>query len=252
MNSFVYEKVSEALASYDVPDYAVFALYNRLSGQYSNPSRFFHTLEHIEFVLKRAELEFEHVEPDKWPLAYLAIAYHDVVYTPGSALNEKRSANFAVSELQDFLPVSDVERIAQAILATDYGRPFVGDSLCAVVVDADLSSLARPWKQFCADRKKIKLEFKDFSEEEFVQGTVAFFKKLLERPRIFQLPTTFKRYEFLARHNMTCTIAELESKGVCEYVCQQCARVAIAKVGDPIECEKCGFDMFATLTNTHK
>ncbi len=252
MNSFVYEKVREALANYGVPDYEISALYNRLSGQYTNPGRFFHTLDHVEFVLKRAELEFEYIKPDEWPLAYLAIAYHDIVYTPGDILNEERSANFAVSELQDFLPVSDLEHVAQAILATDHGRPFVGDSLCAVVADADLSSLAKPWREFCADRKKIKLEFKDFSEKEFKQGTVAFFKKLLGKPRIFRLPTAFKKYENLARHNMACTIAELESKGVCDFVCQYCARVAIAKVGDPIECEKCGFDMFATLTNTHK
>ena len=57
---------------------------------YDEPHRFYHTLEHIEDVLKQL-LNADLLKHDE---LFLAAVFHDIIYNPQSNTNEEDSAEF--------------------------------------------------------------------------------------------------------------------------------------------------------------
>ena len=80
---------------------------------YDEPHRFYHTLEHIEDVLKQL-LNADLLKHDE---LFLAAVFHDIIYNPQSNTNEEDSAEFFLhSAKSTSLTGEQKEHIKQLIL----------------------------------------------------------------------------------------------------------------------------------------
>jgi pantetheine-phosphate adenylyltransferase len=128
-----------------------------LINAYEEPHRFYHTLEHIEFVLKQLHdtglLKHDEV--------FLAAVFHDIVYDPQSKNNEEDSAEYFMNAAKSSgLSIDQKEHIRQLILDTKHHKPTVPFS--EELIAADLAILNEPFD------KLIRYEKQIFKEYQFV------------------------------------------------------------------------------------
>jgi predicted metal-dependent HD superfamily phosphohydrolase len=135
----------------------------------------------------------------------LAIWFHDVIYVPGAADNEQRSADLFAHRAADKLSPEMIDRIGGYILSTTHHEPPT-DEGSKFVVDIDLSGFGLPPELFRRDGDNIRREFDHISEAEFICGQTKFLQKLLDRGRIYSTSFFHDRYEAQARRNIRGTI----------------------------------------------
>ena len=110
-----------------------------LVARYGEPSRHYHTLDHIRAVLGHVDALW----PDA-PLALeLAAWLHDVVYDSRAADNEERSADYARALLPALgVAESTIDETARLILLTRSHEAGPGDRAGQTLLDADLAILS--------------------------------------------------------------------------------------------------------------
>ena len=124
---------------------------------YDEPHRFYHTLEHIEFVLK----QLHDVDLLKHDELFLATIFHDIVYNPQSNTNEEDSAEYFLNAAKSSpLKAEQKEHIKQLILDTKHHKATVQYS--KEFIKADLAILDTSFD------KLIKYEKQIFKEYQFV------------------------------------------------------------------------------------
>jgi len=183
-------------------------LCSTIFASYKEPHRKYHTLEHIECMLRHAN------KPEE-PLV-MAIAIHDICYreypvAPG--INEHYSME-AVDFLSKFeLPLC--KEVKEAILATAfYGQVQAHLSpLAQELCDLDLCNLALDYEEYCYWSElaldEAKIIYKNLVKEPigFVYGQVAFLSKMLQREKLYYSHT---EWEEPARKNMELRRTKLE------------------------------------------
>ena len=121
---------------------------------YDEPHRFYHTLEHIEDVLK----QLHDVDLLKHDELFLAAVFHDIVYNPQSNTNEEDSAEFFLkSSKSSSLTGEQKEHIKQLILDTKHHKPSVKFS--EEFIKADLAILNSSFDKLIKYEKQIFKEF---------------------------------------------------------------------------------------------
>lgn len=186
-----------------------------LEARYSEGYRYYHNTEHILRMLDRASDLFRNVGGQSldrtWEGAVqVAILYHDAVYIPGFALNEKLSADMMVSHLLAMnCNWAFIAYVAKLIRATKNHGPsdWVAQN---VITDSDLYELgtdryhengANIWREAgCPD---LETTWKD--------GRRAFLTAYLGRSKLFHLPGQGD----LERHARTKMKTELQTLGGC-------------------------------------
>ena len=165
-----------------------------LTRRYLEPHRRYHALGHIADLLclgRDLELTDEQV---------MAIWFHDAIYDSHSTTNEEASAKLAETGLARCgWAAPRIARVARMVRDTKAHEPSSPES--ELVIDLDLSPLAAEWERFVANTAAIRFEYSWVSEPEFTAGRRAFFRALLERPRIFRSEFG-KRLEAQARANL--------------------------------------------------
>lgn len=78
--------------------------------------------------------------------------------------------------------------------------------------DIDLSILAAPPDEIARFEAGIRREFEWVDEELYRTARSAVLRRFLERPAIYTTPTLRRRFEALARSNLTRPIASLVSR----------------------------------------
>jgi predicted metal-dependent HD superfamily phosphohydrolase len=186
--------------------------YNRIKSMYSEPERFYHTLEgHIAHCLD----EFEPVkhlaeQPDELELA---LWLHDIICYPGGKGNEGRSAMFAYGLVTYMgLPQSFGSSVYDLILATDHKKkPVSVDG--KLIVDIDLSILGQPEEVFDEYEENITKEYsdviKELSEEEFKVGRIGILVGFLNKRPIYHTEFFRNKYENQAIKNLQRSIEKL-------------------------------------------
>ena len=181
------------------------SLWQELEQAYTQPSRHYHTLNHLEALLQELlplQAQFKH-----WPTVVLAIAWHDVVYNVLKQNNEEKSAEFAVARLkQTTFPTEQTERCRQLILATKKHEP--ADEETNLFTDADLSILGAPL--VCVDTDQcyqqytqhIRKEYSIYPNVVYNPGRKKVLQHFLNMPRIYKTDYFFDRYEKQARVNL--------------------------------------------------
>lgn len=175
------------------------AIHQHLIDSYSEPQRYYHTLDHIEYCLSLFdEISSDAHNPDA---IELAIWYHDVVYTPGAVDNEQLSADQFMATSHGVFDDALRDTIYRHIMATVHNGSEVKDTDTQYMLDIDLSSFGRPWPEFIHDSDNLRLEMKDQPDEVFYQKQAAFQDKLFGQPRFFKSDYFYHKYEIQARQN---------------------------------------------------
>ena len=175
---------------------------------YCDPARHYHNLHHVAECLR----ELDPVRPSCQNVLAVqaALLLHDCVYDPARADNEERSADVASRLLasvgHDEALLSSTRRL---ILATRHATsPAEGDE--QIVVDIDLSILAKSAEEFDAYERAIRLEYAFVPDDAFAAGRARLLRRFLARPSIYATSHFRQRYEQTARANLLRSLKQLE------------------------------------------
>lgn len=184
--------------------------YNEIKKRYTERHRRYHAFGHIAHCLGEFNEEVRELalHPEE---TEMALWLHDVIYDPAKNDNEEQSAAFAIEMLRALQirnPV--IFRISRLILWTTHiAMPEGIDA--QITVDIDLSPLGAPREKFLSNRKDIRYEYRNKSDEEFRIDTIAFLERFLARPRIFFTEYFITKYEAQAQKNLHTSLAELRA-----------------------------------------
>lgn len=188
---------------------------------YNQEHRAYHNLDHIQEMLRQLPEELSEVE-----IAIEAILFHDIVYasTPQAAgLNEALSIAeylfYNTKTLAYDTPFGKngdgsleyERRVIEAINATAYHLVDQKNisSTTQIVLDLDLSTIARPWEEYLSWQDKVTQENKIiYGESAAIRGAQDFLSKLLQRDKLYYLHT---QGEQQARSNIHSYIERLRS-----------------------------------------
>jgi predicted metal-dependent HD superfamily phosphohydrolase len=181
-------------------------VFNDLVHRYNDPSRHYHTLEHIASVLDTIAL----LDAAPSPALLLAGWLHDVVYDSRAGDNEQRSADYALSLPEDLQLAQEVrEESARLILLTKSHLAEPADRVGHVLLDADLAILGVEPSVYAAYAAAIRREYAWVSEADYRTGRRKVLQSFLSRPRIFRTPRMLDQAEACARTNLANEIAAL-------------------------------------------
>ena len=184
------------------------ALTANLAARYAEPHRQYHTVAHVEALLRHLDAhrtlarQPAHIEAAIW--------YHDVVYDTRRNDNETCSADIARFELMSigWLGI-DVERVAGMVEATRHHRVVDGDSDTLLFLDLDLSVLGAGASEYDAYRDAIRAEFSWVPGTDYRAGRAQVLRAFLERDAIYRTPELAARWEAPARSNLQRELAAL-------------------------------------------
>jgi predicted metal-dependent HD superfamily phosphohydrolase len=169
-------------------------------GGWLEAHRRYHGLDHLRDCLGR--LDEASVSGHQRDVAEAALWYHDLVYQPGAADNESKSAERARAALADGgVPHDIADEIARLVLLTAHSAP-AADPVGALVCDVDLSILGRPADAFAEYERRIREEYRQIPESLYLAGRARVLKALLARAPLFRTDHFRRRYEETARRNL--------------------------------------------------
>jgi predicted metal-dependent HD superfamily phosphohydrolase len=182
------------------------AAFAQLVARYAEAHRHYHTLAHIDACLRWLDL-FRRVAEHPHEVE-LALWFHDVVYLPGRADNERRSAEFARLQLGALaVAAATVTRIARYVEATEQHSATGGDA--ALVADLDLTILGSPPSDFELFERQIRREYAHVPGPMYRVGRRRVLQRLVSRQVIYQVPQIRQQLETPARANLGRRIGEL-------------------------------------------
>lgn len=174
--------------------------YDELSTAYSSPSRHYHSLAHLSFMLK--EIKESTLCFQDGDAALFALYYHDMVYEPTRNDNEEQSAAIATEQLQAMnCPSTLIINCNQLILASKGHEESLNNDV-NLFTDIDLAILGKPWKHYQRYTQAIRKEYAMYNDEAYCKGRQKVLHHFLAMPSIFK--TTYFRtlYEVNARENI--------------------------------------------------
>ena len=130
------------------------ALGEALINAYAQPWRRYHGQSHVTWLLDEAERRAELIADPAF-VGY-AIWFHDAVYKPGEADNEKFSADWARTALAAKGALA--ERVARVIEMTKHHERGEASGDEALFLDMDIAILGAPWEGYCRYAADIRAE----------------------------------------------------------------------------------------------
>ena len=178
-----------------------------LLAQYSQPSRAYHTTQHISECLEQLALAAHlTIHPGE---VELAIWFHDAAYDTRSDQNEELSAAMACEVLHQADAAAVVQtRVRSLVLATRHDtEPESGDA--RLMVDIDLSILGAEPSRFDEYETQVRSEYSWVPELEFRKARSRVLRSFLRRRSIYATEFFRERLEASARSNLARSIRRL-------------------------------------------
>jgi predicted metal-dependent HD superfamily phosphohydrolase len=181
---------------------------DELKARYSEPPRAYHTMQHIEECF--AWFGQAHVLAHAKGEVACALLYHDAIYDTHASDNEQKSANLALSVIEEY-SVADTDvcdRVESLILATRHAaEPRSQDE--QLLVDIDLAILGAAPARFDEYEQQVRREYAWVEEANFRRERGRILRQFLERPTLYSTTFFRERLEDQARHNLSRAIAAL-------------------------------------------
>lgn len=174
-------------------------VFESLAARYSEPSRSYHTLQHIAEGIEH--LKAARNAPPEVALAWW---FHDALYDPKRQDNEEKSAAWAKAVL-GATPLA--EKVAAAILATKLGA-FAADPAQRLLVDIDLAGLAAPEPRFSEIAAQLRREYAHLDDAAYRVWRLDSLRGFTARAYIYQSPE-LRSFETRARKNLERAINAL-------------------------------------------
>jgi predicted metal-dependent HD superfamily phosphohydrolase len=198
-----WQRCCEGLGAFFAPGGGALAqkLFERLIARYAEPSRHYHSLQHLVECISHFEAaEGLAAHPGE---VEMALWFHDAIYELGRHDNELVSASWAVAELLSAgVEPRAVERIRALIMATLHSASPTGTDEC-LLVDIDLSILGAAEPRFQEYERQIRAEYAFVPEALFNQKRKEILQSFLNRARIYSTEYFFQRLEPVARSNLS-------------------------------------------------
>lgn len=145
---------------------------------WKEPHRFFHTLEHLNYVLKGLTLQKDDVESElEWEALVLAAFFHDSFYVPGDKANEVKSVEIMDAYVGNELHNDPSVRLARKIILDTAELSENKTKLFKIFQTADCWGLINwNFEDILPYEEKIFREFRRFPWEKYKKGRVDFLR----------------------------------------------------------------------------
>lgn len=203
----------ETCAAVRVADSALVESYftNRIEMQYSEPSRVYHSLSHIEAMLRLWDRYRSHLQHPE--VVAFCIFFHDVVYDGRRKDNEEQS----VAQWEEFAASAGIEDpavvfpVSRYILQTKHHLKCAPDDHADLLyfLDFDLEILGAEEERYLRYAAGVRAEYSHISDEDFQRGRGQVIKAFLETPRLYFTQEFRNLYEQRARQNLQNELAHL-------------------------------------------
>ena len=184
-------------------------LWDEIADKYSQPSRHYHTLNHLDFIYQELQPVQKNVRD--WNITILAIAYHDIVYNVLKDDNEEKSADHARRVLSGLVPDERLGILHEMIMATKK-HGVCSNPDANYFTDADLSILGTSRDVYLNYTKQIRKEYKLFPDIIYKEGRRKVIQHFLKKDTIFKTPFFSGRYETQANENLRAELKLLSGK----------------------------------------
>jgi predicted metal-dependent HD superfamily phosphohydrolase len=152
--------------------------------RYSEPHRFYHTLDHIDEMCHTLNLFRRYMEDDKFSELLIAAIFHDFIYEAGSKSNETLSAAAARTFCGVFHGDGpNADDVAGMIMETVHHDPDPRNFRACALVDADLLRFASErssYHDYC-----IRQEFIAVDTFLYLSGRITFLTEFQKRKPFF-------------------------------------------------------------------
>lgn len=186
---------------------ASFECYDALYAAYSEKHRFYHTVKHIEAMLRHYDAVKDIAE--RPAELELAIWFHDAIYKALSKSNELDSAEWAKEfSLSNGYDLEGAERIHSLIMATLHNG-IVRDKDQKLIVDIDLTVLGASPEVYDEFERNVRKEYKMVPAFIYRKKRKELLKSFLNNESIYSLDYFKEKYENVARHNINRAIEML-------------------------------------------
>jgi predicted metal-dependent HD superfamily phosphohydrolase len=184
---------------------AVTEVFNRLIERYKEPSRHYHTLEHILNGFKVYYQLFALTE--QLPvLEFFAWMYHDAVYDTTQSDNEAKSAEVFMRDAPMLgFTMEDVDKVTQLILATEPSAEPL-----SVINDMDLAELGADPAVFDANTDNIRKEYYWVEPKVWRKGRIAVLSQILKRENLYVTKPFSDKFSNQAVENLKRAITNLK------------------------------------------
>ncbi|MCP4270651.1 MAG: hypothetical protein GY781_01615 [Gammaproteobacteria bacterium] len=174
-------------------------IWNILTKHYSEPSRFYHTREHILCCLQQFD-KIKHLLNSS-DAVQMSIWFHDVIYNIEAKDNEEQSALFFSQLSKGFLDDSFINKVSEFINSTKHltATPSFDQ---AYLLDIDLSSFGSERVKFYINGDNLRKEAQHLTDKQYTKNQIIFFQMLLNRKQIFFTDYFHKKYESIALGNI--------------------------------------------------
>ena len=191
----------ELLKNYTDNDPLKEELWTEIEKNYSDEKRYYHTLQHLDNLLR----QLSEVKGDikNWETILFTLYYHDIIYNPLKSDNEEKSAVLAEKRMKEISVSSEIiNHCKKQILATK-GHNKSTDNDTNYFTDADLSVLGQPWETYSKYYKNIRKEYSVYPDLVYHTGRKNVVRHFLSMDRIFKTDFFFNKFETQAKRNLT-------------------------------------------------
>lgn len=207
----IFEWHLSAINSAIVPE-KVNTLWQDIAVRYNETQRAYHTLRHLQQLFDQFE-QVKHKLNEPHIIA-LALYYHDVIYEPTRADNERKSAEYAVEALGHYLRAEQCQHIYALIMMTathqiDELAGTVKRSDAAFLLDMDLSILGGSWSRYERYAQAVRQEYMHVPLADYCIGRITVLNGLLAHPSLYLTNYYYQRLEAQARDNIKREIKTL-------------------------------------------
>lgn len=205
------ERWLDLLKPFTSDQFGTHATWHALQSCYSDPVRHYHTLAHVEALLRLADAERERVAQPV--VLEFAIWFHDAIYDPRSGDNEERSAAWARQAMEAMrIEPALADQVEACILATRrHELPDAAAPDLALFLDLDLSILGAPDSVYDAYSRQVRQEYTWVPDAEYRVRRAAVLERFSQRERLFFTPHLAARFEAQARRNIARELQALRS-----------------------------------------
>jgi len=186
----------------NAPARYVILLWREIILAYSEKSRYYHNLSHLENLFNQAD-QFKNQIID-FETLQLSIWYHDIIYQCLRKDNEEKSALFAKYRMEAIgYPRKKLVKCYHQIIATKNHQPHPeADSDTLWLLDFDLSILGKSWEEYLKYAQQIRKEYAVFPSFLYKKGRKKLLHQFLEKEKLFHTETYYNLFEANARNNI--------------------------------------------------
>lgn len=181
-----------------------------LLAAYSQKGRHYHTMEHVTACLRHLDRCIAATEQPRE--VELALWFHDAIYKPLRADNEKKSAEWAAAFMAANGASTDaITRVHRLIMVTAHNAPMQTNDE-SILVDIDLSILGADPETYDMFEQAVRMEYRFVPTFLYRKKRAEVLRGFLARERIYRHEPFASGREQQARANLVNAVSRLTER----------------------------------------